>query len=119
MASLSSKTACLKGPEQLIELPGGLEDRGSSPQRETMLEPHCRTSPVSLLMLGAGSVLLPWDLNSPRGTTALITEGAQTQDTAVFLGALEMQSPRFYPRPPESDSLRMGPSHLHLSRTSG
>lgn len=55
-------------------------------------------------MLGAGSVLLPWDLNSPLGTTALITEGAQTQDTAVFLGALEMQIPRFYARPTESDS---------------
>ena len=66
MASLSSKTVCLKGPEQLIELPGGLQDCGSSPPREKQCSNlTAELAQFSLLMLGAGSVLLPWDLNSP------------------------------------------------------
>lgn len=91
----------------------------AAPREKQCSNSTAELAPFSLPMLGAGSVLLPSDLNSPLGTTALITEGAQTQDTAVFLGVLEMQIPRFYPRPTESDSLRVGPSHLRLSRTSG
>lgn len=55
---------------------------------------------LPLLILGTVSTLLPWDLNSPLGTTGC--------NSGVVLGELEMQILRLHPGPTEPDSLGVG-----------
>lgn len=62
MADLSSKAIYLKDTGQLTELPGRLEDQCQQPSSEKQCsKSRHRTSPASLLTLGAVPALLPWE----------------------------------------------------------